>query len=107
MENTGGFASAIGGMSPALQEAIQRRSNPSAGGGALNQVSPTARTFDPNNQPPQAPGGGLPQAQTPSTPSTQGSPGLPANSGEAKIIISALKERLQTISKIQESGGTI
>jgi len=52
-QNTGSFGAATGGLSPELQAALQRRSQP--GQGATNALTNTAPTMDPNTQPAEAP----------------------------------------------------
>jgi hypothetical protein len=106
--NTGSFGSAAGGVSPELQAAIQRRAggNPS---GPMGQVTQGAPTYNPSTQPSNsapAPVQGN-SGQGLSIPSTGTGAGLPNESSEAKIIISALRERLKSLSDIQKSGGQI
>jgi len=101
MENTGSFGSAIGGLTPELQAAMQsRQGNPNAG--ATSQVSNTAPTSDPSSQVPPMQGGMPPQAQAPQQASQQAplSPsGLPFDPSDAKIILGAMGGWLKTLSK--------
>lgn len=96
--NTGSFGAAAGGVSPELQEAIQRRSggNPS---GPMGQVTATSPTFDPSTQRPSVAPQNLPQPNAPASQPTEG--GLSMGSPESEIIIKALDSRLKSISKLQ------
>ncbi len=99
MNETGSFAGVLGNT-PALQEAISRRGNT---GGATNAVSQSAPNFNPNAQPPSPV-----TAPAPGSPPFSGAvAGLPAGSSEATLILKALQERLRTLSKIQEAGGSV
>jgi hypothetical protein len=92
--NTGSFGSATGGMTPELQEAITRRQggNPS---GAMAQVSNSAPTANPETQVRSM---GSPQpVGTPQTNSLPTGGGQPTS--EARIILQALKGRLDALSK--------
>ena len=94
MNNTGSFGAAIGGMSPELQAAMQRR----AGAGAVptsDQVSNTAPTADPSTQMPTAPTASAATAGAPAT-----NPQLPFDSSEAKIILQAMGGRLKALSRL-------
>lgn len=82
------FGSAIGG-GLAIQEALARRG---MSGGVTTQVSPSAPQFNPATQPSTLP---TPTA-SPNTPQV---PTMP-NSGESKIIIQALKNRLDLLGKM-------
>lgn len=101
-QSSGSFGSQAGGVSPALQAAIQRRPGAPNAGNPLNQVTQGAPTYDPNTQvptnpqmsptaPPPAPGM---QTQTPLSTSM-------IDPGETKIILQALKSRMEAISRIQ------
>ncbi len=103
MNNTGSFASAIGGMSPELRAAISRRQQPQ--GGATSAVSTSAPSYNPSTQPEPVPTN-IPNVGV-KNPINMVESGLPTNSGESKIIIQALKTRLETLSKIQEAGGQV
>lgn len=99
-QSSGGFGAPAGGISPALQAAIQRRPAAPNAGNPLNQVTQGAPTFDPNTQvptspqmPPATPPPGM-QTQTPLSTSM-------IDPGETKIILQALKSRMDAISRIQ------
>ena len=107
MENTGSFGAAAGGISPELQAAIQSRGQ----GGATAAVTQGAPNFNPATQPPApatgAVPGGAPMGGQPMPPEVQGqeigptAAGLPFDSGEAKLIIQALTNRLKALSNLQ------
>ena len=92
--DTGSFGAAIGGMTPELQAAVQRR----AGGSAVAptaQVSNSAPTADPSIQMPTPP---TASAATAGAPAQQ--PNLPFDSSEAKIILQAMSGRLKALSGV-------
>ena len=101
MDNTGSFAASLGGMTPELKAAIQKR----MGGSNVPttaQVSQGAPTANPLTQAPapataQAPNMPQPQAE----PAQPAAPTLPIESPEAKMIIGSLGNRLKAISKLQ------
>jgi hypothetical protein len=100
MDNLGSFGAAAGGMSPELQEAMQRRAGgPTAGTSAqVTQGAPGASPMPqgaPQGMPPQ----GLPPQMGTAT-GNQG-PAIPIDSSEAKIIIQALTTRLKALSGMQ------
>jgi hypothetical protein len=103
--NTGSFGAAAGGLSPELQAAIQRRAggNPS---GPLGQVTQGSPNFNPTTQIPNSAPAPLRHLGSPSMTTGSGA-GLPADSSESKLIISALRERLKSLSDIQKGGGQI
>lgn len=95
--NTGSFAAATGGMSPELQAAITKRAggNPS---GPMAQTTASAPTNNPQ-VPPSSPSlNPIIPAETPQT-AVGSSAGLPGGNTESKIIIQALKGRLEALSK--------
>jgi len=95
-QNTGSFGAAIGGMSPELQAAMQRR----PAGAAVpptSQVSNTAPTADPTTQMPLAP---TASAATAGAPQGAPSPTMPFDSSEAKIILSAMGGRLKALNSL-------
>jgi len=102
--NTGSFGSATGGMSPELAAAMQRRAggNPS---GPMGQVSQGAPTANPATQVPNSAPASI-NVPSQSSPSGDGM-GLPTNTPESQLIIKALDQRLRSLSKVQEGGGTI
>lgn len=97
--NTGNFGSATGGISPALQRAMQ-------GGGTVaqqppltDQVTPSAPTFDPATQSQGlAPTG----AQTQPLGGSSSLP-MPMNPQDTTIIIKALTNRINADTAIQKS----
>lgn len=108
-QNTGSFAAILGGADP-LKAAIARRAT---GGGALNQVTPSAATFNPQTVPPSAPTGAVPMPQqgapqgTPLpaqlTPQTAGIPTgttpVEPPQTDSTLIINALGEALKNLTK--------
>lgn len=95
------FMSPAGGGGDPIQEAMARRG---LSGGVTQQVSPGSAGFDPAMQqqlaqtqaggmPPQT---GAPQGAT----APQGQPGQPQGNPESKIIIGALKNRLELLGKM-------
>jgi len=100
--NFGSGNQLLGGANDALSQAIARRQ--SGQGGATQQVSPSAPTFDPNSVTPQI------TAQTPGSPSvpnTSSPMAEPVDQTEAKIILKALTKRLSDIGSIQKQGGQV
>lgn len=97
MENTGSFGSAIGGMSPELAEAMQRRGGQ---GNPMAQVSNSAPTANPAIQAPSP----LPSPQGSPAGALGGAP-LPEQTPESQIIIKALDGRLKSLSKLTEMTG--
>ena len=102
---SGSFGAATGGGGSAIAQAMQRRGMDP---GILNQVTPSAPTFGERAPLPIIPQG-TPQAIPPQriqTPSGQNETaiGLPPSSAEAKVILSALSKRLDTIGELQKSG---
>ena len=98
--NTGSFGAAIGGMSPELQAAVQRRAggNPS---GTMGQTSNTAPTNNPQTQIPPSSPAPNPSPPNPVSVGMGGGAGLPSGSDESSLIVKALTGRLQSLSKIQ------
>lgn len=94
--DTGSFGSAIGGLSPELSAAIQRR--PGVGGSTspLNQVSNTAPTADPAIQPSQPTQAAVGQ---PTGPGNTSGMGIPFGSEEAKLILGSMGNYLKSITK--------
>ena len=111
-QSTGSFGNPAGGMSPALQEAIQRRSGGQQG--PMNAVTQGAPTFDPTTQPAQPPQGQISQPQpqmgaqpmgqpAPDQSQSQAGPATPFDPAELKMITGALTGRLKLIGGIQEA----
>lgn len=100
--NTGSFASAIGGASPELQAAMQRRAG-SQQVPAASQVSNTAPTNDPSTQQSAPITAQAPSMSAPSAAPAGGSPSpqIPFESPEAKMIVGSLGNRLKSLSKLQ------
>lgn len=100
--NTGQFGTATGGISPELQEAIAGRQTQ---GGVTNQVTQSAPGFDPNTQPSAPPQGAPPPTPMGATPMDSG-PMIPSSgeNPEVKIILGALKSRLDLWNKVQGAG---
>lgn len=97
MDNTGSFGAAIGGMTPELQAAVQRR----AGTGATtSQVSNTAPTADPSTQVPPVPPIRTQPTASAATAGASPEPSLPFDSAEAKIILQAMSGRLKALSNV-------
>ncbi len=102
--NTGSFMAPAGGGGSAIEEAMARRG---MGGGGLNQVGQGAPTAPGAAQLPQVPAGapaGVPAPQ--GQPAPQGAapqvPGMPMGNPETQIILGALRQRLASISKVDE-----
>lgn len=83
-----------------IQQALQRRG---MGNGVTTQISQGSPSFDPSmQQPPLPPGGGPPptqpgQPQQPPMP--QGVP-QPQGTSESRVIVGALKSRLELLGKM-------
>ena len=98
--NFGSGNSLLGGANDALSQAIARRQ--SGQGGATQQVSPSAATYNPQNTTPQI------TASSPSGSSMPGaSPMKPLDQTEAMVIIKSLTKRLSDIGDVQKGGGQI
>lgn len=95
MDNTGSFGAAIGGMSPELQAAMQRRQGQ---GGATAQVSNTAPTMDPTTQPAQPATAPTASADTASAP-PPATPGMPFDPSTIKMIVGSFSHVLKSMTK--------
>ena len=83
------------GSTPELQAAIARRGSTPA----INQVSQSAPTFNPQTAQPQQ----LPPSQGTMSVPQAGAQGVSSPSSEAELIIKALSGKLASESKIKEA----
>ncbi len=89
--NSGSFMAPAGGGGSALAEAMARRSQ--GGPGVANQSTQSPQAVPPTQ---------VPQNSPSAMPPTSQGAGLPVGQPESQIILRALNQRLQHLSKIEE-----